>query len=139
EYRGGGEKTYIRQAIGFQVASLLAVASQRGDYGWTQGEGYSYFVGEPGGDHVAQFIGPQGSGRADVAGEYSVSTASGPTTVTMASSSSAMCYFTKVSGKFDGGGEYLRIREINSKWTLEAAAGGGSAYGSARCFKLDQR
>jgi hypothetical protein len=50
-----------------------------------------------------------------------------------------LCYLTRVSGKFDGGGEYLRIRDINSHWTLEAAAGGGSAYGRARCFKLDQR
>lgn len=54
-----------------------------------------------------------------------------------------VCYFTRISGNFDGGGErariYPQIDESGTEWwMLEAKAEGGSAYSTAECIFYNQ-
>jgi hypothetical protein len=65
-------------------------------------------------------------------------------TQTLAMTSAAICYLTRISGKFDGSPERVRIYpEVDANgtewWKLEAKAGGqGKVYASAECAGYDQ-
>jgi hypothetical protein len=56
-----------------------------------------------------------------------------------------MCAFTRIQGKFAGGGEWVQIRPEKvdgvERWVLRSSRGAGSSYvhARARCFLRDQR
>ena len=94
------------------------------------------------------FWGPNNTRAAvHVAGEYAAASSQGPAMVRMAPVENAMCYFTRLGGKFRGGGEAAEIvPESNSLgmkvWTLRVRSLQAQPHGvfaSARCYSLNQR
>jgi hypothetical protein len=62
----------------------------------------------------------------------------------MAPTKDAMCYFTRLQGQFDGGGEWAEIvpAMVNGveRWQLRAQArGDAEVFAAARCYLRDQR
>jgi hypothetical protein len=58
----------------------------------------------------------------------------------MAPSDRAMCAFSRIQGKFFGGGEWIQIFEENGHWVLRSSKGTASNFvgASARCFARNQ-
>ena len=75
--------------------------------------------------------------------EMAVSSQSGFSAYWLADTSGAnggLCYFTRLSGDFNGSGESATIKEESAMWKLSVTAGGdSSAYARARCMAYDQR
>lgn len=142
-FRGGGEWVSIYQSpYGFTPSSVTS----QGCSGWVGGYAGSLFVGTPSSGVPAKFWG----------GEFHVSTEGliVPTRegeVAMAPTNEAMCYLTRVAGRFDGGGEYIAVypkRDASGieRWHLITRAGAKTGsnqikplYASARCLRRDQR
>jgi hypothetical protein len=65
--------------------------------------------------------------------------------VNMAPSEAAMCYFTHLQGRFNGGGEFAEIVPIIDsngveRWRLRTKAMGNSTvWAGSRCYLRDQR
>jgi|GEM_PF-1810630 len=106
----------------------------------------SFRIGDAGSSDLPQFIGPRGEGAINDAGEYAVHS-TGTSQVPMAPVGEALCYFTRIAGKFRGGGEYVEIYAAqvgqNKKtWWLRAHNGSAGApdgvYARARCLKFHQ-
>jgi len=145
-FAGGGESIRIDQSsAGFTPSLLVAKSCQPFLGGYAQ----AFFSGTPHTGTVAQFWGPSGKGAASVAGEYTVSATSlNPSKVSsirMAPVSEAMCYFTRIGGKFRGGGEYVEIvpetnRQGLTVWVLRAQSlqSDGVSAG-ARCYRRIQQ
>jgi hypothetical protein len=131
--RGGGESTGITQSSDARTASSLVTSGCDGKYraSWA----YSFVVGTLGSGLLAKFFG----------GEFKVSGHGSVRSVDMAPLEAAMCYFTLLKGRFNGGGEWAEISpavDANGVevWRLKAHAGGESkVWANARCYLRDQR
>lgn len=137
-FKGLGERVTIAQSgDAFGPSTLLLNSCQK-----QLGAGvYSFFVGKPSSGKTARFIGPNGVGTAAQAGEYQ----SVPNqNVMMAPLTEAFCYFTSVSGTFNGGGERVTIvpaQDANgvNRWQLQARhASGQGTDACARCYARNQ-
>jgi hypothetical protein len=145
-FAGGGEAVSVNQSSGGFTPSVLTVQSCQPFVG---GYAHAFFAGQPSSGKVAQFWGPNGKGPAAVAGEYTVFASSlnqsKVTAVQMAPVDEAMCYFTKLGGKFRGGGEFAEITpDFNSQgikvWVLRVQSlQSDGMTGSARCFRRNQQ
>jgi hypothetical protein len=132
--RGGGEHARIVQSFDGSKPSDLRVGSAAG---YLKAWAYSFFAGTPGSpakffqegkefslDHVGSLFSP---------------------TLWMAKTEEAMCYFTKLQGQFDGGGDWARIvpaldSNLVERWRLEARGGvDAEVFAAARCYLRDQR
>lgn len=137
--RGGGERLTINQSGDPFGASTLILHSCQKQLGMGV---YSFFVGIPSSGRSARFIGPNGTGTAGQAGEYTVFP--GQQTL-MAPTFDAFCYFTEINGKFDGGAESAEIlsggdANGQSRWLLRTSSSGTSSVSAkARCYAKDQR
>jgi hypothetical protein len=139
---GGGEQAWITQSNVSDVSSALSLKTLQAHGHSTSA--YSLFVGTPGAGHEPQFIGPNGTGSASTAGEYTIDYDGedqfhqGP--VKMAHSEEAMCYLTLINGKWAGEGEYVQIYPDSSGyWHLKARAlGNQHVQARARCYRLRQ-
>jgi hypothetical protein len=130
--RGGGEHTRIVQSPVACKPSELRVGSASG---YLKSWAYAFFAGTSGSGLPAKFFQEN---------EFSLNHVSGlfPKSVDMAPIDDAMCYFTRLQGQFDGGGEWAEIfADLDSKrWRLQAKAGGDAeVFAAARCYKRDQR
>jgi hypothetical protein len=140
---GGGEYAFVQQAVNPTVPSYLQVNScVRNDDLIAYAR--SFRVGAIS-SNMAEFIGPNGE-RDDVNGipDYSILGNFRDATRVMAPTNQAICAFTYIRGKFQGGGEYVQIRSelVNgmSHWVLRAGQG-DTAFSvgvGARCFARDQ-
>jgi hypothetical protein len=145
---GYGEYALIKQATSATADSVLEIRSKAGIAGvisaYIEGWGQSIFVGDPAAHKLVKLIGWVNgdlvSGNVNTTGtfEYNVSTTSGFQNYWMATTDQAICYFTKISGEFDGGGEYSRIYQNGTQWYLTSVAGGGEVKASARCMAYRQ-
>jgi hypothetical protein len=140
ELIGGGEGVEITQSSeGYKASILSAHTCRKKSIG---GMAYAFFVGKAHAGHSGRFWGPNGVGSASFAGEYEVTPY--VKSVEMAPVEQAMCYFTRVAGGFNGGGEFAKIEPFrNNKnqmvWQLSAQTkSGGGVYAKARCFRRDQ-
>jgi hypothetical protein len=140
--RGGGEHARIVQADHLLGRSELRVGSAAG---FLKAWAYSFFAGahdiserEP----AKFFQGLQGEFKLDHVNIVS------PRSVDMAPTADAMCYFTRLQGRFNGFGEWAEIvpfvdsNDINrvERWRLRAQAQGDSeVFAAARCYLRDQR
>lgn len=89
----------------------------------------------------AKFIDTDGfRGDLNTIGEFSVGGNVASASVKMARSAQALCAFTRIQGKFFGGGESVQIREEGEHWVLRTTKGAGSNFvgASARCFARNQ-
>lgn len=155
KFFGGGERAWVEHASATDLASRLFMKTEQG--GAHGALGVSFFVGAPGGSYVPQFIGPNGLGGAHVAGEYAHDfdgrQAWTPPfigggdkfrlgSVTMAHSSEAMCYLTSITGRFNGGDEWVQIAlDESGFWKLWGRAKIGTegrVFSRARCFRYRQ-
>lgn len=137
--RGGGERVGVAQSGDPFGPSKLTLQSCQAQLGLGV---YSFFVGKPQSGRAARFVGPGGTGTAAQAGEYA---SLGNQNVLMAPLAEAFCYFTSVSGAFNGGGESVTIvpaTDANGvpRWMLQARHASGSGVDArARCYARDQR
>jgi hypothetical protein len=130
---GGGEFGAIEQSLSPNVRSVLRVQTCAKNI---SAEALSFRVGGTG--RLATFM--NAAGQLGDVYEISEFEAEGNQAVTMAPTRKAMCGFTRIQGKFMGGGEVAQIRDENGSWVLRTAQGGGSDYvrAHARCFARDQ-
>jgi hypothetical protein len=144
-FAGGGESVSVQQSSnGFTPSVLTAKSCQP----FVRGFAYSFFAGQPHSGSVAQFWGPNGKGSAAVAGEYAAFASSLNQTkvmsVQMAPVNEAMCYFTRLGGKFRGGGEFAEIvPQVNAQgvtvWTLRVQSlQPDGVWANARCYRRQQ-
>jgi len=144
EFAGGGEYIRINQSTSGTTPSKIELRTLASEL---HGAGYSYFAGVPQSGNLVRLYGYNTAGnlrRGDVnsAGtyEFDVGTTSGYSSYWLAQRSRAFCYFTRVSGKFTGGAEQVKIEENEDYWFLSATHGASQAvYASARCMAYDQR
>ena len=146
KFFGAGEEAWVTQSFISNSASRLQLKTKQG--GQHGSYGFSYFVGNPDGTHVPQFIGPNGVGSAEVAGEYVFGKDSRDDhfwltpDAHMAHTSEAMCYLTSISGRWNGPNEWIQIfPDSQGFWVGKGAASGndGRVVAKARCLKFDQR
>jgi hypothetical protein len=149
---GYGEYALIRQSTDPTTPSRLEVRTKAGILGifkaYIEGWGQSVFFGNRSLRKLVNLVGYSGAngtgslrlGNAASSGtfEFNVSTTSGFQSYWMSATNQGICYFTNISGEFDGGGEYARISENGSQWFLASAAGGGEVKASARCMAYYQ-
>jgi PAN domain len=137
--RGGGEHARIVQADHLLGRSELRVGSAAG---FLKAWAYSFFAGSVDFSEREQakfFNGPQGEFKLDHVNIVS------PRSVDMAPTADAMCYFTRLQGRFNGMGEWAEIVPfIDSngveRWRLRAQAQGDSeVFAAARCYLRKQR
>jgi hypothetical protein len=134
--RGGGEHARIVQSPDVLGASELGVGSAAG---FLKAWAYSFFAGahDSGQRGPARFFG--GEFKADHANALF------PQSVDMAPTADALCYFSRLQGKFNGMGEWAEIAPfVDSngveRWRLRAQAKGDSeTFAAARCYLRDQR
>jgi hypothetical protein len=153
KFFGSGERGWVEQSLASDFPSKIRMKTQQG--GVHTAAGSSYFVGTPGGTHEPQFIGPNGAGDAGDAGEYEFTydgredfslPPAGPKfragSLKMASVDEAMCYLTSVSGRFNGGDEWVQIwPEADGFFRLQARAKVGTegrVTARARCLRFRQ-
>jgi hypothetical protein len=153
EFEGAGEYIQITQSTDPGIGSTLTISSDAGSAGSDtdmEAEAVSLFLGVQGEARLVRLIGYNSNGvktRGSVttAGtfEMAVSSQSGFSSYWLADTSGAnggLCYFTRLSGDFNGTGESATIKEESGMWKLSVTAGGGSsAYARARCMAYDQR
>jgi hypothetical protein len=136
--RGSGERITINQSGDPFGPSTLVLHSCQKQLGVGA---HSFFVGKPQSGRIARFIGPGGTGTPGQAGEY----VSLPNqNVMMAPLTEAFCYFTEISGAFNGAGESVTIlpgSDANgvSRWELQARHASGSGVSArVRCYARNQ-
>lgn len=138
---GAAEVVNIMQSAQPYAPSYISSAVGQCD-ALVSGQAHAYFVGTP---HVGErpvFMGPRGSGLADVAGEYHLRASQQQRSLVLARSDEAWCYLTGVSGRFKGGGEVVQmVRETHQgqmRWVLRAQHQGaqGDVAAWARCVSL---
>ena len=153
EFEGSNEKIEVVQNTNASTASTLKISSHAGDtFSNTDMEAaaYSVFLGNPSEHLLVRLIGYNSGGNkargtAASAGTFvmPVSTQSGFSSFWLADvsgSNGGFCYFTKLSGDFNGSGESAIITQASGAWKLSVTAGSGSsAIASARCIAHDQR
>ncbi|MBV8869127.1 MAG: hypothetical protein JOY65_06895 [Acetobacteraceae bacterium] len=144
QFDGGGESISVFQSTDPRGPSVLAAHSEAKD-GFMRASGISVFFGQPHSGQLARFWGPNGGNRPiQAAGEYGVNSAAGPADVAMAPYDQAFCFFTRISGKFRGGGEFVSIgvNPSDNRWHLSARhLSGGAPDGvaaTAHCVMLHQ-
>jgi hypothetical protein len=130
--RGGGEHARIDQSLDVSTPSKLRVGSAAG---YLRSWAYSFFAGTLGAP--AKFH----QGKEFTLDHVNIVS---PRSVDMAPVEKAMCYFTRLQGKFDGGGEWAEIVPAFVhhvwRWRLRAQARGESeVFAAARCYLRDQR
>ncbi len=135
--RGGGEHARIVQSQDITRPSELGVGSAAG---FLKAWAYSFFVGNAGAwphdRKAAKFFGDEH--KLDHVSLFLKWKDMAPT-------EEAMCYFTKLQGRFEGLGEWAEIvpfMDSNGveRWRLRAQAGSESeVFAAARCYKRDQR
>jgi hypothetical protein len=141
QFEGGAEHVWVEQSAG-GTSRVRSHSCQCGELrGWAHG----FSVGPAGAGQAARFVGPNGTGSADVAGDYvRHSKGTGAKDVEMAPTSVALCYFTEIGGDFRGGGEFVEIRPGKNAqgvevWYLTAASQSGSGvFARARCLSRVQ-
>lgn len=143
DFNGGGEYTRIDQStLATSPSRITAHASA--SYGVT-GYGRSIFFGV-GGKQPVRLMGYDPSGNV-VRGQFSspgtftmsASTYSGYSSYWLTPVENGACYFSKIGGEFNGGGEIGRITQVDGWWYEQAIAGSGDVWVSARCMAWDQR
>ena len=140
-FAGGGELAKTTQSISPSTASQLIVQSCSPSI--MDGYAYSFFAGQPGGVTLARFQGPNGVGNAATAGTYSASAPPGYLTP-MTPTDTTMCHFVKISGDFNGAGEFAEIlHQLDGagvdRWYLRTSSGsGGGVNAQARCYLRNQ-
>lgn len=138
--RGGGEHARIVQADHVLGQSELRVGSAAG---FLKAWAYSFFAGAQNSNQRGPakfFQGVQGE-------EFKLDHVNivSPRWVDMALTRDAMCYFTRLQGRFNGMGEWAEIvpfidSEGDERWRLRAQAQGDSeVFAAARCYLKDQR
>jgi hypothetical protein len=141
-FYGSGEQAWVTQSNVTDLSSTLSLKTLQAHGHSTAA--YSFFVGIPGTGHVPQFIGPNGTGSAATAGEYRVDfdgeNQFNAGNIKMAHSDEAMCYFTSITGKWSGSGEWVQIVvDSSGYWRLKAqAVGNNQVHARARCYRLRQ-
>lgn len=143
EYNGGGEYVRVSQSTSATSSSSIVPYSSSGS--GVYGYGRSIFYGVPGSGRLVRLMGYNTSGastRGTVlsSGTYlmSVSTYSGYDGYWLAPTDNAFCYFTKLGGEFNGGGEIGRISPSDGWWYLKSISGSGDVWASARCMAWNQ-
>ena len=147
--------TYVQilQATTVGARSTLRASSDEPgpltDFSELVGSAHAYFAGVPQAQLV-KLIGAHSTTpglfvRADVNSshkmEFSVSSASGFSAVSMSHQNSGICGFTRIAGNFDGAEERVRIEPTSdNRWRLGAwSHDGKTVYARARCMAYDQR
>ena len=139
KWRGGGERASVDQSVSGWVQSLACVNSGQSP---ARGHFLSYFVGNPHSGWEALYEN-ENSGRATVAnGGKTFVARSGNcletrtcTDVKMARIDRAMCHFTYISGKFEGGAERVEIYpHSDGHWHMISTSAQGYIEARARCF-----
>ena len=142
-YEGSGEATWIEQGAPTTSSQLFVKTARCNSI--AQSTAYSFFAGMPSSGRSPR-IWCDGE-CASQGGEYRVSASNGTTdTVVMVPTTLATCYFTRISGEFNGPNEGVRIFPSppdpfgNAEhWVLEAKAGSSSsASASVRCVQHNQ-
>jgi hypothetical protein len=137
--RGGAEHARIVQSGQVLQHSELRVGSAAG---FLKAWAYSFFAGADAimNRKAAKFFqGLQGEFKLDHVNIVS------PRWVDMAPTADAMCYFTRLQGRFNGMGEWAEIVPFIDgngveRWRLRAQAQGDSeVFAAARCYLRDQR
>jgi hypothetical protein len=132
----GPEKVSIAQSNDYSTFSRLDANSSAASVTtslWAR----SFFVGPDGSTVAAKFTGPYDiTGSAGPAGEF----VSQGSTITMAKTAQAMCYFTHISGAFDSISNYAVINRFtdaqqNERWRLSTSSG---VTAKVRCLNLQQ-
>lgn len=143
EFNGGGEYVRVTQSTDGYAPSVISAETQASVL---DGLGYSYFVGVPKSGKLVNLYGYKNGSwvRGNVLSsgtfEYPVNTQAGYSSYWLPPRDKAFCYFTRVSGNFDGGGEQLRITVNGGQWFVSAQSGGGKyVAGRVRCMAYDQR
>ena len=143
EFEGGGEYVKVFQSSNATASSTIVAYSGTGED--IHGQGLSVFYGVPGSGRLVKLMGYNASGvstRGQVtsSGTYlmSASTYSGFSSYWLAPTSSSFCYFTKLGGDFNGGGEIGRIAPVDGWWFLETINGSGDVWAQARCMAWNQ-
>jgi hypothetical protein len=132
---GGGEASFIVQATSASAFSQVAANDCAYEGGLGKpifASGTSLFVGTPGGSNVPNFMNVGAFTQQNF-------------TVALARTDEAICYFTKITGKFRGGGESAHLFRANDaagveRWHLRTTKGGASNFvrADARCFPFHQ-
>ncbi len=133
---GSGENVQIIQSFdAFKSSGIQAADGYPDDYGssgFIFGEGVSLFVGTPNSGKLARFTGSQ----------FSVS---GNTTLNLGVySDEAICYFTKVYGKWETWDDSVRLYQIaqsgRNVWVARSSATNGDSgiKASGQCFYFNQ-
>jgi hypothetical protein len=131
---GSGENVQVIQSTNaFTSSGIQAADCYHDGLGrFITGRATSLFVGTPNSGQLALFTGAQFSTWGDNTLNLGVFT------------DEAICYFTKVYGKFRGAGESVRIYQVASGsrflWYAKSAQGGSGegVKGSGRCFYFNQ-
>ncbi len=137
DMQGFGESVEILTSPSVNTRSYLVATSCVNDL---TGTAVTFRAGDS--SHNAVFLNTKGT-RLE-ASDLPDFVASGNMTVEMAPAAKSLCAFTKISGKFSGGGEAVRIflgtgADGKQHWMLSSKAGAGtSALAQARCFARDQ-
>jgi len=140
EFDGGGESIRVAQSTSGTVASSIIAQVCNDEH--VGGGAETLFVGTPGTGKPALFVGPSGvTAPFSQTGGFSLTSFQAP--INMARSDRAMCYLSRVAGKFRGGGERVQIKEVMvgsfPHWQLSASARQSDGVQvSANCFKLEQ-
>jgi hypothetical protein len=143
-FAGGGEVARISNTSNPSAFSSLNLTSQQSDA--HQAEAQTFFIGVPGGTHIALFVGPNGVGNLAAAGEwvadFDASQKFNNGEVNMASLDEAFCYLSKVSGHWGNSDSFVQIfQDFNhNRWVLNTGAtGSNTIHALARCYRLNQQ
>lgn len=134
---GGAEYVLVQQALSKDVLSYVE-ASSCAD-GGIIAFARNFRVGTRTA-RLARFQGRNVIGDANDVPEFTAGGYASSGVAVMAPTSDAMCAFTRIEGKFAGGGEWVQIRpemiDGVERWVLRTGRGGGSDYvrAGARCF-----
>jgi len=139
---GGAEVASVFQ--GLSTSELSTVESRSCADGGLSAFARNFRVGTRS-ERLARFEDGSRTGDANRIDEFQAGDDAPSNVVEMAKTSAAMCAFTRIQGKFAGGGEWVQIRpEIvngEERWVLRASRAAGSNYvhARARCFSREQR
>jgi hypothetical protein len=154
EFQSDQEYVQVTQSTNPSTPSVLRGRTTVGDFfdeTSLGGGAHSVFMGNPNNHTLVKLIGYNTQGnlaRGNVSSsgtfEMPVNTHSGFSSYwlsTTTGNNSGLCYFTKLSGDFNGNGESATITVRNGRWFLEAKYGGVSrgTNAKARCLAYDQR
>ncbi len=143
KFAGLGEFVMVDQSKQGKQPSHVGAAVGQCDVPVT-GYAMSYFVGKPSSGTVAVFIGPGGTGPVDIAGEYTFTVSKKADAIRMIPTNQGVCFFTRLSGRFNGGGEFASIERetVNGveywRLLLQHAGAEGALQAHARCAAFAQ-